>query len=81
MITKLMLLLACAVLLSGCDEAPKDVVIGNGHLYVYSAKERKDVKQGKYEYWIRDNSALGWTLVTDQEFQIGDELQITKRSK
>lgn len=81
MITKLMLLFACAELLLGCSEAPEDVVIGNGHLEVYSAKERKDVKRGKYEYWIRDNSASGWTLVTDQEFQVGDELQIIKKSK
>lgn len=78
--TKLTLISICLVCLLGCGGRPEAIVIENRRLVIYHS-EKKEYSTGRFEYWVRDNSNQGWTLITDQEFQVGDELQITKKSK
>lgn len=63
------------LLVVGCD-APYHTVIASKSMVVYHAEERTDVALGKYEYWVRDNSSQGWTLISDEIFQVGDTLNI-----
>ena len=60
----------------GCD-GPRDIVINNNNMFIYHMEEREDIKLGKYEYWIRDNSISGWKLITDKKFNVGDIVKIT----
>lgn len=62
-----------------CGEvAPIHTVIDNkNNMIIYAQKERKDLIYGRYEYWIRDNSTKGWTLITDKKFYVGDVIEIT----
>jgi hypothetical protein len=65
-----------SVLLAGCDGSPHHTVIENGRMTIYRREERKNAALGKWEYWVRDNSTKGWTLITDEEFQVGDNLRL-----
>jgi hypothetical protein len=66
------------VLFSGCNKSrePRDVVINSDTMIIYQVIERDDLKLGKYEYWVRDNSVKGWKLISDKKFKIGDTLFI-----
>ena len=70
-----LLALAITVLLAGCDESPYHTVIENGRMTIYHKEERENQALGKWEYWVRDNSTKGWTLITDDEFEVGDKLR------
>jgi uncharacterized protein YcfL len=74
---KIVVLIICAILLAGCDR-PTHTVIDSGKMVVYHAEERKDLKIGKYEYYVRDGSTKGWVLITDQKFDVGDSIVIKK---
>ena|SRR3990167_4527137 len=77
--TPILFVIMCALV--GCGGRPRHTVIENGRLVVYQVVTNSDTRLGKYEVWVRDNSTVGWRLVTDQEFQVGDELQIVKKPK
>ena len=70
-------ILIIAVALSGCDR-PNHIVIDPGKMKVYAAKEKSNKKNGSFEYWVRDGSTRGWTLISDKEFKVGDTLEIVK---
>ena len=80
-IKKGMLTLLAAVTLlglAGCKPAHK--VYGTEVLKVYEVSETEGSmqdKHGKYRYSITDGSGMGWQLVTDSEFNLGDRLEIT----
>ena len=68
-----------ALSLVGCG--PIHTVVDNQSMVIYYAGVREDLKLGKYEYHIRDNSTVGFKLITDQKFQVGDTLIITKKQQ
>lgn len=72
------MMLAAVAFLTSCDGRPNDVVIENGRMIIYHKKETTSKRgdRGKWEYWVRDNSTYGWALITDEEYNVGDRLQI-----
>ena len=77
---KLMLCIALsAVFLVGC-ERPRHIVVDNGDMVVYSVK-RIDEPRGTYEYWVHDKSKIGWVLITDRKYDVGDVLEVVSTKK
>lgn len=63
------------VWLSGCDR-PHHTVIDNMNMVIYHAEKRANADLGTWEYWVRDNSLIGWKFITDKELKVGDKLSI-----
>ena len=76
-----LVVIGCVLMLVGCDGSPHHTVIENGQMVIYHKEERKDTKLGKWEYWVRDNTVKGWTLITDEDYQVGDNLTLTVSQK
>lgn len=80
---KLILAVLSIGLLSACDR-PSAVVVESQSMNVYHVESRHPNNGGfqhKYEYWISDESNRGWVLVSDQKFDLGDEIKIIKVNK
>lgn len=72
------LLLLCSML-TGCKGTrPGDDVLARKPMIIYRMSIENDAR-GIYEYWVTDESPIGWTLRTDQKFEVGDEIVITAR--
>ncbi len=83
--TTKLLVLILLLILSGCNNGrPTDRVYGTTNLEVYAVKfvdTNKTIRQyGKYEYWVSDGSTQGWVMITNDKYNIGDTLEITRKT-
>jgi len=63
------------VVMVSCDNYPGHMVSNKKHMTVYKTEL---LSNGKYRYAITDSSSAGWTLITNDQFNIGDTIKITK---
>jgi hypothetical protein len=71
--------LACVFLsITSCDNYPvHSVYEGKQRLIVYKAEKIDDAKYGTWKYAITDAIGNDWTLISFQQFQVGDTLRIS----
>jgi len=60
-------------------QRPAHIVVGDNNLVIYQKELRDNLKLGKYEYWVRDNTAQGWVLISDRNHFVGDTLKIISK--
>lgn len=51
---------------------------GNSPLIVYKVELVNNADYGKYRYAVTDASKVGWTLISNSKYNVGDTLKITK---
>lgn len=71
--------LLVVVFFIGCEEYPHHTVCeGATTMIVYKSEKNDKIEYGKYKYAITDASGKGWTFFSNQTYNVGDTIRISK---
>ena len=78
-VSNLLYTMLVAVFFVGCNEYPRHTVCeGITTMVVYKSEKYDKIEYGKYKYAITDASGGGWTFVSNQKYNVGDTIRISK---
>lgn len=78
--TMYLYLVLVALLFVGCDDGyPHHTVCeGTTTMIVYKSEKYDEIQYGKYKYAITDASGQGFSFISNQKFNVGDTIRISK---
>ena len=67
------------LILISCKDKPMHTVNYEQDMMIIYSATKVDGEYGDYQYFVRDNSTKGWTLNSDDKYNVGDTLIFKKK--
>lgn len=76
---KKLLIILLLFTLTSCSYQPSNTVNYKDDMMIVYSASKVNEEYGIYKYYVMDNSKFGWTLNSDDKYNVGDTLIFKKK--